>query len=64
MSSYEISLDDPPERWRELYAWLESGAFEAPPAAASRPRPAPAGLQLEDPGEIIAVYAAYLAGEL
>jgi hypothetical protein len=63
MSSFEISLDDPPERWRELYARLEAEAAHAGrPAAPERPGAAP--LAGEDPGPMIAFYAAYLAGEL
>jgi hypothetical protein len=63
MSGFEIDLDDPPERWRELYAWLESGAERAERAAGPAAPAAPA-LVMEDPGATIALYAAYLAGEL
>jgi hypothetical protein len=60
MSSYDISLDDPPERWRELFAWLEAGADDAPPPAG---RALSTPIAFEDPGPMIALYAAYLAGE-
>ena len=60
MSSYDISLDDPPERWRELYAWLESEASDAVPQPA---RAIAAAVPLEDLGGVVALYAAYLAGE-
>jgi hypothetical protein len=60
MSSYDIDLDDPPERWRELFAWLEAGADEAVPAPA---RAVPTPVASDDPGPMIALYAAYLAGE-
>jgi hypothetical protein len=60
MSSYDIDLDDPPERWRELIAWLEAGADDSAPAPA---RTAAAPSAFEDPGPAIALYAAYLAGE-
>jgi hypothetical protein len=63
MSSFEIDLDDPPERWRELYAWLESDS-PAPGRPAAAELAAPAPVAGEDPGQIIALYAAYLAGEL
>jgi hypothetical protein len=63
MSSFDIDLDDPPERWRELYAWLEAGeARTQPPRAA--PAPPAAAAAADDPGATIALYAAYLAGEL
>jgi hypothetical protein len=63
MSSYEINLEDPPERWQELYAWLEQGAKEAaiPPASA---RVTSSSVPLAAPAEVIALYAAYLAGEV
>ena len=61
MSSYDISLDDPPERWLELFAWLEADADHAvPPPGGAVSAAAPR----EDPGSMIAIYAAYLAGEL
>jgi len=60
MSSYDISLDDPPERWRELYAWLEAEASDAIPAPCLA---VPAAVPCEDLGPMIALYAAYLAGE-
>lgn len=60
MSSHDINLDDPPERWRELFAWLEGGADDSAPP----PSPAvSAPVALEDPGPMIALYASYLAGE-
>ena len=61
MSSYDISLDDPPERWRELYAWLEAGESDPVPPPS---RAVSAAISREDPGSMIAIYAAYLAGEL
>ena len=60
MSSYDISLDDPPERWRELYAWLESGASDGVPSPG---RAVSAAVPCEDLGPMIAIYAAYLAGD-
>ncbi|HEY8153153.1 MAG TPA: hypothetical protein VII72_03395 [Myxococcota bacterium] len=60
MSSYDISLDDSPERWRELFAWLEAGADDAVPPPG---RAAATPVAFEDPGPMIALYAAYLAGE-
>ena len=60
MSNVDIDLDDPPERWRELFAWLEGGADDAvPPPAPSALAP----VAVEDPGPMIALYASYLAGE-
>jgi hypothetical protein len=61
MSSFDIDLDDPPERWRELYAWLEAAADGAAPPSA---RAASPEVPREDPGSLIAIYAAYLAGEI
>jgi hypothetical protein len=59
MSSYDISLTIP-ERWRELFAWLEAGASDAVPSAE---RAVSAPIAFEDPGPMIALYAAYLAGK-
>jgi hypothetical protein len=63
MSGFEIDLEDPPERWRELYAWLEAGA-ERGERSAGPAAPAVSAPVALDPGATIALYAAYLAGEL